>query len=142
VIKTGICTFMTFLCSALLVSWMAALPSASSAPWNDAKSATPETVLIRNVTLLKQEGQAEDVVVNILIRDNRLDMVTQDKIPADTAELALDAQKGVLLGQLNPGQPPSFMILDGDPRDDLQILLGTTTHACDSLSGTVFSRLH
>jgi phosphate-selective porin OprO/OprP len=129
VIKTGICTFMTFLCSALLVSWMAALPSASSAPWNDAKSATPETVLIRNVTLLKQEGQAEDVVVNILIRDNRLDMVTQDKIPADTAELALDAQKGVLLGQLNPGQPPSFMILDGDPRDDFQVLLDTATHA-------------
>jgi len=69
------------------------------------------------------------VIVNILIRDNKLDVVTQDEIPANTAALALDAQQGILLGQLTPGQPPSFVILDGDPRDDFHLLLDTATHA-------------
>jgi phosphate-selective porin OprO/OprP len=91
--------------------------------------ATPETVLIRNVTLINQQGQTEDVIVNILIRENKLDVVTKEEIPTDTAELALDAQQGILLGELNLGQPPSFLILDGDPRDDVHIVLDTATHA-------------
>ena len=106
-----------------LFSCIAALPPAASARWHAAESSAPETVLVRNVTLINQEGQAEDVIVNILIRNSKLDVVTKDEIPVDTAELALDAQQGILMGQLTPGQPAGFLILDGDPRDDFQILL-------------------
>lgn len=88
----------------------------------------PKTVLVRNVMLINQEGIAEDVIVNILIRDKKLDVVTKDEIPADTVELALDAQQGILLGKLNLGHPPSFLILDGDPRDNFQVLLDTATY--------------
>ncbi len=105
--------------------------TATTAPAQDraASPTLPKTVLVRNVRLINQEGQAEDVIVNILIRDNKLDVVTKDEIPADTAELALDAQQGILLGQLKPGQPPSFLILSRDPRDDFKVLLDTATYA-------------
>lgn len=76
------------------------------------------TLLLRNVTLLKSDGQAEDIVVHILIRDNKVDVVTQEEIAADTVDRAFDARKGVLLGKLEPGQPPNFLILDGDPREN------------------------
>jgi phosphate-selective porin OprO/OprP len=89
----------------------------------------PKTVLVRNVMLINQEGIAEDVIVNILIRDKKLDVVTKDEIPADTVELALDAQQGILLGKLYLGQPPSFLILSRDPRDDFKVLLDTATYA-------------
>ena len=68
----------------------------------------PKTVLVRNVKLINQEGIAEDVIVNILIRDKKLDVVTKDEIPADTVELALDAQQGILLGKLNLGHHRVF----------------------------------
>ena len=128
-IITGSGTFIKFLCLALLLCWMAVQAQVASAQRRAAKSTTPDTVLVRNVTLLKDNGQKEDVIVNILIRDNKLDVVTQDEIPANTAALALDARQGILLGQLTPGQPPSFVILDGDPRDDFHLLLDTATHA-------------
>jgi phosphate-selective porin OprO/OprP len=88
-----------------------------------------DTVLVRNVTLMNEGDQAEDMVVNILIKDKKLDIVTQDEIPADDVDLALDARQGILVGKLKSGQSPNFIILDGDPRDDMQILLNTATHA-------------
>jgi hypothetical protein len=57
------------------------------------------TVLIRNVTLIDQSGKKKDVVINILIRDKKLDLVTKEEISVDSAELAFDAQKGFLLGK-------------------------------------------
>jgi phosphate-selective porin OprO/OprP len=122
--------FLRVVTLVLAVLYFSAM-TATTAPAQDraASPIQPETVLVRNVTLINQEGQAEDVIVNILIRDNKLDVVTKDEIPADTAELALDAQQGILLGQLNLGQPPSFLILDGDPRDDFHVLLDTATYA-------------
>jgi len=94
-----------------------------------AQAADPGTVLIRNVRLIDRDGQAEDAVVSILIKDGKLDVVTKDEIPAAEAALVVDAQNGVLLGQLHVGEPPSFLILDQDPRDDIEVLLDTKTHA-------------
>jgi phosphate-selective porin OprO/OprP len=128
-IKTNDSAFMKILCSAVLFCWMAVMPPSSTASDRDTPTTMPETVLVRNVTLINQEGQTKDVIVNILIRANRLDVVTKDDIAIDTVKLALDAQQGILLGQLIPGQPPSFLILDGDPRKDFQVLLDTATHA-------------
>jgi len=113
------------LCSVLLHFWIAVLPLTATAQ-NRAAAATPETVLVRNVTLVDQEGKKEDAIVNILIRDSKLDVVTQEEIAADNAKLALDAQKGILLGKLNLGEPANFIIIAGDPREDFQVLLDKT----------------
>ena len=87
------------------------------------------TVLIRNVTLIDQSGKKKDVVINILIRDKKLDLVTKEEISVDSAELAFDAQKGFLLGKIKLGEPPNFMILNRDPREDIDALLDTKKHA-------------
>jgi phosphate-selective porin OprO/OprP len=87
------------------------------------------TVLIRNVTLIDQLGKQKDIIINILIRDKKLVLVTQEDIPVDSAELALDAEKGYLLGKIKLGEPPSFMILDSDPRENFDALLDTSRHS-------------
>jgi phosphate-selective porin OprO/OprP len=90
---------------------------------------TPQSVLVKNVTLVDQKGGKEDVIINILIRDKKLDIVTQEDIATDTAELALNAQQGIVIGKLEVGKAPSFIILSGDPREDFEILLDTATYA-------------
>jgi phosphate-selective porin OprO/OprP len=95
-------------------------------------AAEPETlgsVLIRNVRLSDPKARAEHVVVSLLVKQGKLEIVTQDEIPAEEADLALDAANGVLLGKLELGQPPSFLILDVDPRQEVEALLDTKTHA-------------
>ena len=93
-----------------------------------AEGAEPRSVLIRNVRLIDPGGESEGVVVSILVKDGKLDVVTTDEIPVETADLALDAENDFLLGRLDPGQPPSFLILDVDPREDVDGLLDTKTH--------------
>ena len=88
-----------------------------------------ETVLIRNVRLIDRDGDDEDAVVNILIKNGKLDVVTKDRLPASEATLVVDAQNGILLGKLALGEPPSFLIFDKDPREDAAIILDTKTHA-------------
>ena len=115
------------------------------------------TVLIRNVRLIDQQPEAEaepdaetepasepdtesqtvtgvvadtvDVTVNLLIRNGELDIVTRDDISTEEADQTVDARNGVLLGALAIGQPPSFLILDQDPRENFDVLLDTATHA-------------
>ena len=90
---------------------------------------TPPSVLVKNVTLADQKGDADDIVVNILIKNNKLDIITQDDIAADAADIALDARQGIVLGKLAVGQPASFIILTADPREDFDVLLDTATFA-------------
>jgi phosphate-selective porin OprO/OprP len=86
------------------------------------------SVLIRDVRLIDREGEVEDVVANILIKKGRLDLVTKDRIPSSEADLTLDAKEGILLGKLELGEPASFVVLDEDPRENVEILLDTATH--------------
>jgi phosphate-selective porin OprO/OprP len=91
-------------------------------------AADPVKILIRNVLMIDREGETEDVVVQILITGGKLDVVTKDEISAEEATLAVDAQEGVLLGALHVGEPASFLILDQDPREDVEVLLDTKAH--------------
>jgi len=88
---------------------------------------TNPSILLRNVLLSDKEGGA-DKTVNVVVRDNKLDIITEDLIPLDQADEVYDAGGGVILGQLTLGELASFMILDGDPRQDIDILLDTKTH--------------
>ncbi len=96
-----------------------------------AEEAAPTAdLLIQNVTLIADdgEGDAADPVVNILIRDRKLDIVTKDQIPVDDPTLSFDAKGGYLLGKLELGERPNFIVLDSDPRIDFDVLLDTDKH--------------
>jgi phosphate-selective porin OprO/OprP len=87
------------------------------------------SILVRNAILLDPTGQASDRQVNILISNGVLDVITEDKISRDQADLVVDAARGFILGKLAVGEPPNFMILDQDPRENFEALLDTKTSA-------------
>ena len=88
-----------------------------------------ENILIRNVTLIDPTGEAGDRLVNILVRQGKLEVITEDKISADEAELVVNADGGFILGKLELGVAPNFMILSADPRENFEVLLDTKTYA-------------
>jgi phosphate-selective porin OprO/OprP len=88
-----------------------------------------ESILIRNATLVDRSGKQGKVVVNILVKNSKLDIITEDLIPIEDADVSYDAAGGVVLGELTLGEPASFLILRGDPRQNVKLLLDTKTHA-------------
>jgi phosphate-selective porin OprO/OprP len=88
-----------------------------------------KTILIRNATLAGQKDGQDKIAVNILIKNSELDILTQDTIPLDEADVSYDARGGVVLGELKLGEPASFLVLDGDPAENVELLLDTKSHA-------------
>ena len=86
-------------------------------------------ILVRNVTLIDPTGESEDRTVNILILNYQLEVVTEDKVARDKADLVVNAKGGYVIGRLETGQPPSFMILKKDPRKDFQVMLDTKSNS-------------
>jgi len=66
----------------------------------------PHNVLIQNVHLGDGGANTEVVLVNILIRDNKLEIVTQDPIAIEDESIAVDARNGYILGNLEIGETP------------------------------------
>ena len=93
-----------------------------------------EKILIRNVTVIDQSQQTEDVVVSILIEQKELELISQDKIPISEADITLDANGGFVLGTLEVGTPAAFIILDQDPRTNANVILDTKTYAVFAVS--------
>jgi len=94
-----------------------------------AQTIGPNRVLIRNVLLFDPSGSTEDKVVNILLRDNKLDVVTEDKLSREDADMVVNAKSGVLLGRLILGETPSFMIFREDPRENFEVMMDTFTYS-------------
>ena len=113
---------LTIFLLALLI--LAGMPGLEAQP-----SATPDDILLRNVILIDPTGQTQDRSVNILIRAGKLNLVTEDKVPGDEAAQVIDAANGFVLGKLVVGEPPNFMILSDDPRENFEVLLDTKTYA-------------
>jgi phosphate-selective porin OprO/OprP len=97
--------------------------------WAGAQETGPENILVLNVTLIDPTGRTEDKIVNILIRDKKLDVVTEDKVSREEAQQVVDANRGFVVGKLEVGAPPSFMILKEDPRENFEALLDTKSYA-------------
>jgi len=112
------------LSKALMFLLLLAVPLSSFA-----QTIGPERVLVRNVKLIDPGGDAEDKIVNILIRKGKLNVVTEDKISRDDADMVVNAHEGVLVGKLNVGEPPSFLIFSEDPRDNFEVMLDTHSYA-------------
>jgi phosphate-selective porin OprO/OprP len=111
----------TVLLVALLLSLQGSSAMADDSP--------PPDILVRDVMLIDPAGNAEDRNVNILIRDGVLEVITEDKISRDEAQLVVDADSGFVLGRLELGAEPNFMILSADPRENFEVLLDTKTYA-------------
>ena len=86
---------------------------------------TEEKLLVKHVLLFDQDGLVEDELVNILIIDRKLQIVTKDEISEEGIGETIDTQGGILLGKLEIGASVSFMVLDQDPREDIKILIDT-----------------
>ena len=102
-----------------------------------------EDILVRNVTLMDPAGVSDDRVVSLLIRDNTLDLVTEDDVPVEQFEQVFDAAGGFVIGNLIIGAPPSLIIVSRDPRAHFETLLDTKTWAVFALheGRTVHNRL-
>ncbi|NOR19335.1 MAG: hypothetical protein GQ538_04535 [Xanthomonadales bacterium] len=98
-------------------------------PLCEAQTIGPNRVLIRNVLLFDPGGATEDKVVNILLRDNKLDVVTEDKLSREDADMVVNAKQGVILGKLALGEKPSFMIFSEDPRENFEVMMDTFTYS-------------
>ncbi len=88
-----------------------------------------EDILIRNVTLIDPAGSVLDRTVSLLIRDDALELITEDEVSSKEADRVVDAEGGFILGHLSLGEEPNFMILSEDPRENFEVLLDTKTYA-------------
>jgi len=52
--------------------------------------------------------EKQDQIVEILIEDKKLSLVTHDPIAREDMDLVVDANEGVLMGKLQPGTLSSF----------------------------------
>ena len=111
--------------TAILLCFVLFLPAISYAQ----NPYTAGDILIRNVTLIDPTGKSEDRTVNILTRNHKLEIITEDKISANEVEQVVDAAGGFVVGKLEIGRPPSFMILSADPREDFRVMLDTKTYS-------------
>jgi len=89
----------------------------------------PQNVLIRNVQIVVDSAVEGSTTVSILIKDNKLELISEDEIPIPDGAIAIDAEGGFLFGNLVLNETPSFIILDEDPRLNFDVLLDTDTHA-------------
>lgn len=93
-----------------------------------------QNILIRNITVIDLSGETKDVVVSILIEKKKLELVSQDKIALNKADIAFDAKGGFILGKLEVGSLAAFIILDQDPRINEAVLLDTRLYAVFAFS--------
>ena len=93
-----------------------------------------DKIMIRNVTVIDQSGKNADVVVSVLIEKKKLELITRDKIDLDQADIAFDAKGGFILGTIDVGSLATFLILDKDPRTNVDIILDTKSYSVFAVS--------
>jgi len=103
------------------------LAACAIAPVADA--ADSERIIVTNARLVGRDAAAQDTAVNVLIVGGRLAVVTKDQLVIRPGDTAVDSNGGFLFGQLALGSRPSFVILDQDPRENVDVLLDTKTYA-------------
>lgn len=117
--------------------WIATLLLSGWPLWGSAESGGEGANLaLRNVILPDPTDDSADVVINVVIKDGELLLVTKDE-PPDEGGQVLDAAGTYLLGRLHTGSAPSFLLLNADPREEFSVLLDTATHAVFAISDGV-----
>ena len=111
------------------IAWLCAISVASAA-----EESRLDNVLIRNVRIINPGDPAEAALASLRIRDGKLKLVTKDEIVADANESALDGGGGYLLGNLEVGAPPTFIVLDENPVSNIAVLADVGVAEGHSLS--------
>jgi phosphate-selective porin OprO/OprP len=93
------------------------------------ETSEPRDILIRNATLLDPGGTGPDRMVSLLVRDGKLEIITEDTITGEDLGEVINANAGFIIGNLEIGAPPNFMVLIADPRENFQVLLDTKKYA-------------
>ena len=83
--------------------------------------------------MIDPADKTKDKIVEILIEDKKLSLVTENTITREETDLVIDANKGVLMGNLTLGSLSSFMIFAKDPREDFKVMLDTNRYAVFAL---------
>ncbi len=89
----------------------------------------PQNVLIKNVQLVEDRADVGSTIVSILIRTNKLELISEDEVQIPDGVIAIDAEGGFLFGNLVLNETPSFIILNQDPRLNFDVLLDTQNYA-------------
>ena len=88
-----------------------------------------EDILLRNAVLTDPTGKSPDRKVNILIRSQKLEVISEDKISRKEAQKVINANGGFIVGKLEVGEPPNFLILKTDPRENFEAILDTNAYS-------------
>lgn len=111
----SICTFLLLICASL-------------ASVGQLHAQEVEKILITDVFLFGRDGKQEDQQVNILISDSILELVSKDEIFLGEGMIGYHGQQGYVFGVLGIGSRASFLILDQNPKEKLEVLLDTKSH--------------
>lgn len=93
------------------------------------KNKKGETLLINKVTLVNPDDDKKTTIANILIKNQVLELISQDNLNNESISHVIDAQEGILLGTLELGESPNFLILSQNPYKDFTVLLDTKKYA-------------
>ncbi len=100
------------------------LPSASVVAQTPATQSERDSIVVRNVSLLSQTDTA-GLKVSIIIISGKLELITTEDIKEAPGGVIYDGNSGFLMGRIEIGQPPSFVVLREDPRERFDIFLNT-----------------
>ena len=107
---------------------IAAIPSLVAA------AELPE-MIIRNVLIVEPGSKTAATSVDIQIKKGRVALVSEDRIHAEEGVRVEDAAEGYLLGNIEVGLPPQFIIVDENPVSNFDVLLDTPTHTTFAING-------
>ena len=100
----------------------------------------PADVIVRNAVLSDPDDPANDQVVTLLVKKGTLEIITADPVQDKSIGLAVNADRGYLLGNLNINEPAGFMILSQDPRKNPDVFLDTKAYTTFAVKEGVIVR--
>lgn len=109
-----------------------ALPLCMAMP---ALAAEAPEMIIRNVQVNQPGDGAGIKSVDIQILKGRVAHISDDRIHAEDGMPVKDANEGFLLGHLEIGLPPIFIIVDDNPIENFEVLQNTLAHTTFSIDG-------
>jgi len=113
------------------------LPSSQAEDFNEV---IEQKIVILNVTFVDPKKANSSTTANLVITNKLFDLVTQDDVEVNHADIIFDAQSGFILGSLESGKVANFMILDEDPHKNINALLDTKKHVLLAISEGVIIR--
>lgn len=92
---------MKSLVTVIFLAWIVAGLVATANPSRSLDPIPPtDSVLIKNVRLISREDSLSDVIVNLLIIDKKLELVTRDEMIIGSSVVQYDGEGGFLMGSM------------------------------------------